>query len=72
MHRRLSALTLEERIVSMRLRPDRADVIVFAAQVYVSVMKWGKISRIHVPQVGLSDGMVHLLYDRYRRRVARA
>lgn len=70
-HRRLNALTLEERIVTMGLRPDRADVIVFAADVYLSAMKWGKISRIFVPQVGLSDGIVHLLYDRHRRRVAR-
>ena len=70
-HRRLSALTLEERIVTMGLRPDRADVIVFAADVYLSAMKWGKISRIFVPQVGLSDGIVHLLYDRHRRRLAR-
>lgn len=64
----LKSQTLEERIVGMGLRPDRADVIVHASQIYVSAMKWGKVSRIYVPQVGLSDGIVHLLYDRYRRR----
>lgn len=69
--RRLRALSLEERIVTMGLRPDRADVIVFAADVYLSAMKWGKISRMFVPQVGLSDGIVHLLYDRHRGRLAR-
>jgi exopolyphosphatase/guanosine-5'-triphosphate,3'-diphosphate pyrophosphatase len=70
--RELRATSLEERIVSMGLRPDRADVIVHAADIYLSAMKWGKISRIFVPQVGLSDGIVHLLYDRHRRRVAQA
>jgi exopolyphosphatase/guanosine-5'-triphosphate,3'-diphosphate pyrophosphatase len=68
--RMLRAQTLEERIVRMGLRPDRADVIVFAADVYQSAMKWGKISRIYVPQVGLSDGIVHLLYERHRHRIA--
>jgi len=68
----LRSLSLEERIVTLGLRPDRADVIVFASDMYLSAMKWGRIRRIIVPQVGLSDGIVHLLYDRYRRRRARA
>ncbi len=67
-HRMLRAQSLEERIVNMGLRPDRADVIVPAADLYQSAMKWGKIPRILVPQVGLADGMVHVIYDRYRRR----
>lgn len=71
-NRALKAQSLEERIVGMGLRPDRADVIVHASDVYVSAMKWGKVTRIFVPQVGLSDGIVHLLYDRHRRRATRA
>ena len=59
--------SLEERVVTLGLRPDRADVIVYAAEVYLSVMKWGRIDSIFVPQVGLSDGIVHLLYERHRR-----
>jgi exopolyphosphatase/guanosine-5'-triphosphate,3'-diphosphate pyrophosphatase len=71
MRKVLKAHSLEERIVTLGLRPDRADVIVFACDIYVSVMKWGRIRKILVPQMGLSDGIVHLLYDRYRRRRAR-
>jgi exopolyphosphatase/guanosine-5'-triphosphate,3'-diphosphate pyrophosphatase len=68
----LRSYSLEERVVTLGLRPDRADVIVFAADLYLSAMKWGRIRRILVPEVGLSDGIVHLLYARYRRRRSRA
>jgi exopolyphosphatase / guanosine-5'-triphosphate,3'-diphosphate pyrophosphatase len=66
-HRLVHSHSLEERVVTLGLRPDRADVIVYAAEVYLSVMKWGRIDTIFVPQVGLSDGIVHLLYERHRR-----
>lgn len=69
---RLKSYSLEERIVTLGLRPDRADVIVFAADVYLSVMKWGRIEKILVPEVGLSDGIVHLLYEKHHRRAIRA
>ncbi len=68
----VNSYSLEERIVTLGLRPDRADVIVHAADVFVSVMKWGKISKMFVPQVGLSDGIVHLLYEKHYRRAVRA
>ena len=64
----LRSYSLEERIVTLNLRPDRADVVVFAADLYLSAMKWGRIQRMVVPQVGLADGIVHLLYTRHRRR----
>jgi len=71
MRNMLRSYSLEERIVTLGLRPDRADVIVFACDIYLSAMKWGRIRKMIVPQVGLSDGIVHLLYERHRRRRAR-
>lgn len=62
----LSSYSLEERIKILGLRPDRADVIIPASQIYISVMEWGKIRRIYVPQIGLADGLIHLLYERYK------
>ena len=64
----LRSYSLEERIVTLNLRPDRADVVVFACDLYLNAMKWGGISKMVVPQVGLADGIVHLLYNRHRRR----
>lgn len=69
---RLRSYSLEERIVTLNLRPDRADVVVFAADLYFSAMKWGGIRKMVVPQVGLADGMVHLLYSRNRPGARRA
>ena len=62
-HQQLAALTLEQRIRDVGLRPDRADVIVPAAEIYLAVLHWAGIRRIHVPQIGLADGLVHQLYE---------
>jgi exopolyphosphatase/guanosine-5'-triphosphate,3'-diphosphate pyrophosphatase len=65
-HKSLLSYSYEERVTTLGLRPDRADVIIPAGEIYLSVMKWAKIKRMYVPQVGLSDGIVHVLYDRHR------
>ena len=58
--------SFEERIYRLGLRPDRADVILPAANIFTSVMRWGNIKQIYVPQIGLADGLVHILYQRYK------
>lgn len=60
----LSSYTLEERINVMMLNPDRADVILPACDIYLSVMKWANAKDILVPDVGLKDGLLQLLYER--------
>lgn len=64
----LNSYSFEERIKILGLRPDRADVIIPAAEIYLSVMKWSKIKGIFVPQIGLADGLIHILYERYKRK----
>ena len=61
----LNTFSLDERIKILGLRPDRADVIIPAADIFTSVMKWAKINRMYVPEIGLSDGMIRLLYERH-------
>ena len=46
------------------LNQDRADVIIPAAEIYLSVMKWGGVKQIFVPRVGLVDGIIQLLIDK--------
>ena len=60
----LSSYTYEERIQRLELKPDRADVIVPAAKIFLSVMKNAEIEKIFVPQIGLSDGLVHQMYEK--------
>jgi len=62
----LRSFTLEQRVKVLNLRPDRADVILPAAQIYMSVMKWGKIKQMFVPQIGLADGLIHILYEKHK------
>ena len=64
----IAQFSLEERINKLQLNPDRADVIVPAGDIYTSAMKWAGANIIHVPDVGLKDGMLQLLYDRAARK----
>jgi exopolyphosphatase/guanosine-5'-triphosphate,3'-diphosphate pyrophosphatase len=64
----LASYTYHERIQILGLRPDRADVIIPASKIYLSAMQYAKIKKMHVPQVGLADGIVHLLYEEQKRQ----
>ncbi len=59
----LCSYTYEERIERLGLKPDRADVIIPAAKIFLTVMKTADIDKIYVPQIGLSDGIIHDLYE---------
>jgi exopolyphosphatase/guanosine-5'-triphosphate,3'-diphosphate pyrophosphatase len=63
MHRELSDLTVEERMLRYKLKRDRADVIVPALLIYTHLMKWGGIEEIYVPRIGLADGLIHHLRE---------
>lgn len=58
----LQSLSYEERISELGLNPDRADVIVPATEIFVSSAKWISAKKIHVPKIGLSDGIIKNLY----------
>ncbi len=62
----ISGLSYEERISKLSLNPDRADVIVPALETFQKVMKWSKAKNIVVPTIGVSDGIIHQLYDEYK------
>lgn len=59
----INNFTLEERINLLQLNADRADVIVPASDIYISVMKWADANEIIVPDLGLKDGILLLVYD---------
>ena len=62
----LKLYSLEDRITQLGLNPDRADVIMPAAKIFLSIMKIAEIDKMIVPQIGLSDGIIHLLYEKHR------
>lgn len=61
----LADFSVENRIKLLNLRPDRADVIVLALEVFMRIMEWADIKKIYVPQIGLADGLIHVLYENY-------
>ncbi|KAA5535257.1 Ppx/GppA phosphatase family protein [Paenimyroides baculatum] len=58
----LNSLSYEERIYTLGLNTDRADVIIPAIKIYVNAMKWSNAKHIYVPKIGLSDGIVKAMY----------
>jgi exopolyphosphatase / guanosine-5'-triphosphate,3'-diphosphate pyrophosphatase len=61
----LQAMTYEERMYQLQLNPDRADVILPASDIYISVMKWANSKRMLVPDVGLKDGLMLSLFEKH-------
>ena len=58
----LQTMTAEERMQIFNMKPDRADVVVYALEIYSNVLKWSHAKKIHVPKIGLSDGIIRKVY----------
>jgi exopolyphosphatase/guanosine-5'-triphosphate,3'-diphosphate pyrophosphatase len=54
----LKSYTFDERIEELGLNEDRADVIIPATNIYLSAMKWSGAKIMHVPKIGLVDGII--------------
>ena len=64
----LESLSYEERIVKFELNPDRADVIIPAARIYLKALEWSGGQKIYVPKFGLSDGMIKYMHKNKRKK----
>lgn len=71
LHEMLESYTLDERMRTLGLNPDRADVIVPAARIFMTAMKAAQIDDIIVPQIGMADGLVHLMYEDVKAKAAK-
>lgn len=56
--KKLQSMTYEERVQQLRLRPDRADVIVPASIVLQKIVKQAGVNEVQIPAVGLKDGLL--------------
>jgi exopolyphosphatase/guanosine-5'-triphosphate,3'-diphosphate pyrophosphatase len=64
----VGSFSFEDRVNKLRLNTDRADVIVPAASIYLTAMELGGCKTILVPELGLKDGIIQMLYDRHLNR----
>ncbi len=62
----VNSYSYEDRISKLNLRPDRADVIIPATKIFLRVLKWADIKDLYVPSIGLSDGIIHVLYEKQK------
>lgn len=66
-YKELKHYSYQERIEKVHLKPDRADVIIPASDIYLTVLQRAGIREILVPEVGLADGMVRQMYEKYTK-----
>jgi exopolyphosphatase/guanosine-5'-triphosphate,3'-diphosphate pyrophosphatase len=57
----LDSLTYDERIAKYEMNPDRADVVIPAAQLFIEVAHAVKSKSYLLYKVGLNDGAIHYL-----------
>ena len=69
-YKKLFNMTLQQRIEEMGMRPDRADVIIPASEIFLTIMKTIKADFIFVPRIGLSDGLIYTVYKNYKEKQA--
>jgi exopolyphosphatase/guanosine-5'-triphosphate,3'-diphosphate pyrophosphatase len=62
LYKSLAPLSVEDRIDLFHLKPDRADVIVPAIEIYLFIMEKIGLHKIGVPKIGLSDGMIYKMF----------
>ncbi len=65
---RMKILTTEARMDEFNLKPDRADVIVPASEIFLCIAEKIHAEYIYVPEIGLSDGIIDKLYAEDKMR----
>ena len=64
LHDDMKPMTINERIAKYGLKTDRADVIIPAAEIFMTVAQAIGCSEIHVPNISLADGIIDGLYKK--------
>ena len=60
----LNSFSLKDRINILGLNQDRADVIIPACEIFLTIMKWASIKNVYVPKVGMVDGIIQVLIEK--------
>jgi exopolyphosphatase/guanosine-5'-triphosphate,3'-diphosphate pyrophosphatase len=68
----INGFSIEERINKLQLNSDRADVIIPALDIYINAMIWSKSPSIIVPDSGLKDGIMQILFERNQDKLQQA
>lgn len=69
-YEQLKPLSVEERIEQFALKEDRADVIIPAAEIFLRIASIVRAEYVHVPVIGLADGIIDDLYAQRETRIS--
>ena len=61
--KQLETINYHDRMVKYSLNPDRADVILPASKIFLKAFEWTSASKIYVPRLGLSDGIIKDIHE---------
>ncbi len=59
-------LSVQERMVKYSLKPDRADVIIPAAEIFLTVAEALRCEVIEIPNIGLADSIIDGLFKQWK------
>ena len=63
----LRSYSYEQRITKLKLKPDRADVIIPACEIYLKIARYAGIQEILVPKIGLADGIILDIFNNWKK-----
>ena len=69
-YKEIKEYSYEDRMKILGFNPDRADVIIPAAEIFLNVMKQADIGKIYVPKIGLADGIIQLEYRKFKEEIS--
>lgn len=61
----IQGMSIKDRVEKLKLRPDRADVIIPAMALVAGVMSESNVSTILIPRTGLRDGVLFDLFEQH-------
>ena len=68
LYKKISPLSVEQRMKQYKLKRDRAEVIVYASDIFLDVAKMTNSSQIIVPSISIGDGIIEKMYEEYKNK----
>jgi len=68
-NKKIKSYSYEDRMKVLGFNPDRADVIIPAAELFLDIMRKADIGKIQVPKIGLADGIIELEYQNFKQEI---
>lgn len=70
-YRDIKKYSYEDRMKILGFNPDRADVIIPASEIFITIMERTGAGKIHVPKIGLADGIIRTEYRKFKEELAK-